>query len=110
MRLLLGSIAALALAGCDRQIAGGKADGAAIFADPCARCHGDAGKPPDAMMRQLNVRDLTAPEFTSRATRELVIAQVRGGSQNGVMPSFAGSLTDAQVEAVSDFVLGLGRK
>src|SRR5687768_10219645 len=97
----------LALAGCDTQVAGGKADGAAVFAEACARCHGPGGKPTDQMKAQLNVRDLTAAEFRARATRELVIGQVRKGSDNGVMPSFAGALTDAQIDAVADYVLTL---
>ena len=104
MRLVL---AVLIVAGCSREIAGGKADGKAIFAEACARCHGDTGKPPDALQRQLGVRDLTSAEFRARATRELVMKQVRDGSENKVMPAFAGQLDDKQVEAVSDFVLGL---
>ncbi|MCE9571685.1 MAG: c-type cytochrome [Deltaproteobacteria bacterium] len=96
------------VAGCSRDVAGGKADGAQVFADACAVCHGPAGAPTEAMVAQLKVRDLTSAEFKGRANRELVITQVTRGSANKVMPSFAGALTDAQIAAVADYVLTLG--
>ena len=94
---------------CHREVAGGKADGPAVFAETCARCHGAGGQPTDSNMKALGVRDLTSPEFQGRATAELVANQVRNGSSNGVMPPFAGALTDAQIEAVAQYVLTLGK-
>jgi mono/diheme cytochrome c family protein len=92
------------LAGCSREIAGGQADGPKIFAESCAACHGATGKPDRGMVVRYNVRDLTAPEFRGRVTVELVASQVRSGSANKIMPAFAGSLTEAQILAVSRFV------
>lgn len=99
----------LALAACDTQVAGGKADGAAVYAEACARCHGPGGQPTETMKAQLDVRDLTGDDFRARASKELVEAQVRRGSPNGVMPRFEGALTDAQIAAVADYVMSLAR-
>jgi len=98
----------LVLGGCDRKVAGGKADGAAVFAEACARCHGDDGRPPPEIIRTIGAKDLTAPELEARMTLELVAAQVRGGSANKVMPAFADVLTEAQIQAVAAYVLALG--
>lgn len=100
-------MAAAVLAGCDGKVAGGAADGAAVFREACARCHGDLGTPSESLRAQLGVKDLRAAEFHARATRDQVIDQVRRGSANKIMPSFAGALTDAQIEAVADYVLSL---
>ncbi len=52
----------------------------------------------------LNVRELTAPDFRARDTPALVEHQVRTGSQNKLMPSFEGALSDAQIKAVAAYV------
>ena len=90
--------------GCHRDVAGGTADGAAVFAGACANCHGETGKPPSSMVAQLGVRDLTAPDFRARVTVALVEHQVHAGSDNKLMPSFAGALSEAQMHAVAEFV------
>jgi len=100
-------ILALVLAGCSREIAGGQADGAKVFASACATCHGPTGKPDLGMVTRFGVRDLTAAEFRQRVTVELVAHQVRTGSQNMKMPAFAGVLTEPQIEAVARFVTEL---
>jgi mono/diheme cytochrome c family protein len=97
----------LLFGGCDRKVAGGRADGPAVFAEVCARCHGDHGQPPPEIVRSVGAKDLTADEFKARATRALIEAQIRGGSANKVMPAFADVLTEAQIEAVAAYVLSL---
>jgi mono/diheme cytochrome c family protein len=77
-----------------------------LFATFCANCHGPDGKPPAAMIARYNVRDLTAPEFRKTLTVERVEGQIRTGSQNGLMPSFAQLLTDKQIKALSEWVAG----
>src|SRR5438445_8190164 len=77
-------------AACDRSVAGGSTDGAAVFARACATCHGPKGEPDPS---KIGVRNLTTPEFHARATVELVEKQVRNGSANHGMPSFDGALT-----------------
>jgi mono/diheme cytochrome c family protein len=96
-----------ALGACESKVAGGSADGATVFASACASCHGASGAPPEAMRAQLGVRDLTGAEWKARASRALVIEQVRHGSKNKLMPSFTGALSDPQIEAVADFVMAM---
>jgi mono/diheme cytochrome c family protein len=82
-------------------------DGKAVFQLMCASCHGADGRPPAAMAARLGVRDLTSREFRARITElgpELVEQQVRTGSKNKLMPSFAGAIDDAQIKAVAAFV------
>jgi mono/diheme cytochrome c family protein len=93
-----------ALAACNGNPASGAKDGAQVFSSVCATCHGPNGKPTEAMVQRLNVRDLTAPEFRARVTAALVENQVRTGSKNKLMPAFQGALDDAQIKAVSAYV------
>lgn len=90
------------LAACGKSASG--TDGAQLFQSMCATCHGPAGKPSEAMVARLNVRDLTSPELRARITPALVEAQIRKGSQNKLMPSFEGALTDEQIEALAAYV------
>ena len=99
----------LLVAACHGKVAGGRADGPAIFHEACTRCHGETGKPSESMSAQLHVRDLTDPTFRARVSVELVENQVRKGSPNGIMPSFAGELTDEQIHAVAEYVVSLGQ-
>lgn len=101
----LGALAALVLvAACHADPTGGSVDGRQIFAATCATCHGPTGKPPEAMVARLNVRDLTSRELRARVTPALVAKQVRMGSANKLMPAFAGALSEPQIEAVAQFV------
>ncbi|HEU5058978.1 MAG TPA: cytochrome c [Kofleriaceae bacterium] len=100
--------ALLCLAACRDQIAGGRADGAAIFAEACARCHGPNGEPDAASVARLGVKPLTSDNVQQRLTDEEIRRQIVRGSENKQMPSFAGALSDAQVEAVIEHVRTLG--
>lgn len=79
-------------------------DGPAVFAAMCASCHGPDGRPPAAMVARLGIRDLTAAEFRARVTPGVVEQQVRTGSKNKLMPSFAGVLDDAQIKAIAAYI------
>jgi mono/diheme cytochrome c family protein len=97
----------VAVAGCGRDPRGGAKgghDGRDVFAKLCATCHGPDGRPPASMVARIGVRDLTAPEFRARVTPGLVEQQVRTGSKNKLMPSFAGVLDDVEVTAVAAYV------
>jgi mono/diheme cytochrome c family protein len=83
---------------------GASSDGASVYESVCSSCHGLTGKPPEQMVAQLNVRDLSSPEMRAKITPELVEHQVRTGSQNKLMPSFQGAISDAQIKAVSAYV------
>jgi mono/diheme cytochrome c family protein len=84
--------------------AGSSVDGADLYAKFCATCHGATGKPDATMIARLGVRDLTSPELRARVTPALVDFQIRAGSQNKLMPSFAGAFTDEQIKAIAEYV------
>lgn len=109
-RLLIIALAVLALlaAGCgdsgSRSSAptappagsgGVKSDGEAVFADAgCAACHKLAAAGAEgASGPNLDVRRPNVDEVKSK---------VKGGG--GGMPSYSGRLTDAQIQAVADYV------
>jgi mono/diheme cytochrome c family protein len=79
-------------------------DGADLYGKFCATCHGVTGKPDATMVAKLGVRDLTSPELRARVTPALVDYQIRAGSQNKLMPSFAGAFTDEQIKAIAEYV------
>lgn len=96
-------------AACSGQVAGGSTDGAKVFAAACARCHGEHGRPPQQMIDQLGVRDLTGAEWKARRDLATIEHQVRQGAASGRMPAFTGALTDAQIKAVAAYVMTLGQ-
>jgi len=93
-----------AVAGGCSGPAGGTTDGKVVFQTMCATCHGPDGRPPEAMVARIGVRNLADPEFRARATPELVEHQVRAGSKTKLMPAFEGALSDAQITAVAAWV------
>ncbi len=105
--LLLISLAAF---GCDREVAGGKADGPAIFAEACSRCHGDKGVPPKALVAQMGAKNLTDPALQTRLSDADIAHQVRHGSANKMMPAFSKAIiSDAQLKALIAHVRALRR-
>jgi mono/diheme cytochrome c family protein len=79
-------------------------DGKAVYDMICTTCHGPTGTPDATMVAKLGVKDLRAPELRSRITPYLVENQVVHGSQNKLMPAFAGALSDVQIKAVAEYV------
>lgn len=78
-------------------------EGAMLFADNCASCHGDAG---------LGNRDLGAPNLADSiwlygGDREDVIASITY-ARFGVMPAWGQRLSEADVRAVATYVHSLG--
>ena len=93
------------VAACSAQEqAGSSVDGAELYGKFCATCHGVTGKPDPTMAARLNVRDLTSPELRARVTPALVDYQIRTGSPNKLMPSFAGAFSEAQIKAIAEYV------
>lgn len=108
MRRWLALAALLALAACRREIAGGKADGAAIYSEVCARCHGPGGEPDPATVARLGVKPLTSENVQKNLTDADIRRQILRGSENKQMPSFAGALSDSQLDAIVRHVRTLG--
>jgi mono/diheme cytochrome c family protein len=100
--------ALLFLVACDDKVAGGSTDGAAIFKEVCARCHGATGEPNPNMVARLGVKPLTSAHVREELSDEQIRAQILKGSANRQMPAFQGALSDAQVTAVVQYVRLLG--
>ena len=96
---------AIAIAACKQPtISADTVDGPTVFAAYCAVCHGPKGQPPASMVARIGVRDLTSPELRERMTVDMIELQVRKGSQNKLMPSFEGALSEAQIKSVAAWV------
>jgi mono/diheme cytochrome c family protein len=93
------------VAGCDSGVANDSVDGAQVFANTCAVCHGARGKPDEGMVARIGVKDLTASDERAKFVPGFVENQVRNGSKNKLMPGFAGALRDAQITAVAAYVV-----
>ena len=94
----------LLVAACENETAGSSVDGADLYGKYCATCHGVTGKPDPTMAVRLGVRDLTSPDLRARITPGLVEIQIRRGSDNKLMPSFAGAFSDEQIKAIAAYV------
>ncbi len=91
----------------------GEIDGAVIYQERCAFCHGDQGdgNGPVAQYLDPRPRDFTAGQFKFRTTasgelplRQDVIDIVKSGVRGTAMPRWEGVLSEAEVEAVVDYV------
>ena len=94
--------------GCGKQVASGRADGAAIFSEVCARCHGPVGVPDAASVARLGVKPLTSPHVQRDLSDDDIRRQILQGSRNKQMPAFAGALSEDQVDAIVAHVRTLG--
>jgi mono/diheme cytochrome c family protein len=97
----------VACAGCKSKVADGKANGAEIYAEVCARCHGYDGTPDAVMIARLGVKPLTSDHVRHELKDDDIRNQILHGSQNKQMPSFQGALTDEQIAAVIAHVRAL---
>ena len=102
-------VVALVLATSARARADAAPDGARIYAEQCAGCHGDDGRgdgPAAAALvpRPRNFRD---PAFWQDRTSAQIEAIVRAGKPGTMMMAFGGALSDAEIAAVARFVQSL---
>lgn len=100
----LGGLLLALVAACgESSRSAGDVDGAELYGDLCARCHGPAGEPTPSMVARYGVRDLTTPAVEEMTDAE-IRSQIREGSKNHQMPSFGGAVSEAEVEAVVEHV------
>ena len=87
------------------------ADGEAVYAANCATCHGEGGVGggPAAVGLEPPPADLTDAEWTTGdGTLSAIRNVVENGSPGTAMIAWKGTLTDAEIDAVSEYVHGLG--
>jgi mono/diheme cytochrome c family protein len=82
-------------AATETQAGGGEADGAAVFVSAgCGGCH---------TLAAANSSGQTGPNLDDvMPSQDAVAEQVRNGG--GAMPAFEGELTDAEIDAVAQYV------
>lgn len=92
----------LKISGQDHD-AGKAAMGATVFADNCVACHAEDGKG----LREMGGPNLTDAIWLYGGSRE-VITETVTNARFGVMPAWAGKLSEADIRAVAAYVHQLG--
>jgi len=82
--------------------------GAEVYTKTCGKCHGPDGKGDTGMGKKAREKGQRWPELnTSKLDREKVLAVIRDGIADSPMKPYGEKLSAAQLEAVTDFVIGL---
>lgn len=81
-----------------------RASGKDVFTRNCAVCHGTGGKGNTG----LGTPDFTDPKVQAGLTLERIAHTIRSGKEGTAMPSWAGKLNDAEIEAVALHIRSLG--
>ena len=86
----------------------GPPNGAALFKNHCAGCHGEAGK--DKVIPNVKI-DMTSPEWQKSLSDEQITKTIKLGIPAKGMPPFATGLTDEQIHAIiADAVRKFGKE
>ncbi len=91
--------------------AGASAEGAQIFAERCAPCHGDNGQGDGPVVRagQLTAPpDFTQPDTMSIQGEQALFEVITAGRIEKMMPPWDGALSEAERRTVAQFVAALG--
>ena len=97
---IIAVAALMALALANRALA---ADGAQIYSDTCAQCHGDDGRGKTTKGRRLKIRDYSDPKVQDTVTDADAIKAVKEGIKKDniiVMKGYKDDYTDDEVKAV----------
>jgi mono/diheme cytochrome c family protein len=81
-------------------------DPGVIYAQMCARCHGNDGRGDAEIKKTLPVRNFHDPVFQQKATTDEIVRVVMAGK--GQMPAFGASLSVPKMQALSGYVRRLG--
>lgn len=92
----------LSLSGAPHD-AGQAGEGAPLFADNCAACHGEKGEG----MLELGAPNLSDQIWLFGGSKEAIIAQISAPRQ-GVMPAWTGRLDPATIKMLAVYVHSLG--
>ena len=79
------------------------AEGAAIFAENCAACHGELGKG----NAELGAPDLTDQIWLYGGDKDTIMQQI-ARPKHGVMPAWTGRLSDTEIKQAAIYVHSLG--
>lgn len=106
----VSTLVALALARpAGAQGAGPGPDGAALYKQNCAGCHGAAGVPAEAMTKMFkNLKPFADPEFFKGRPEDSTIAVMTRGVAPG-MRSFKDKLSKEQMGAIAKYIRTLAK-
>jgi mono/diheme cytochrome c family protein len=83
------------------------ADGAALFKQNCAPCHGNDGSANTPAGKSTKAKDLRSPAVQKKTDEELA-NQIRNGK--GPMPGFKARFKESEVAELVGFIRSLARK
>ncbi len=107
LKISLLSVAAAAFATATLlRAAASKPSGKAIFREKCAMCHGMDGKG----FAAIHTPDFTDPKWQAAHPEKERLDALKNGVKGTAMLSFQGKLSDAQMQAVLDYIQSLGSK
>ena len=95
---------AILMMGASAAPTGGAANGAAIYNQQCAKCHGADGKG----IKSLSPPDFTSSKWQSAQSDKDLLDSISNGK--GVMPGYKSSLSTKQIAALVRQVRSFGRK
>jgi len=78
-------------------------DGAAIYKQRCAMCHGADGKGFSA----IKTPDMTSPKWQASLTHHEIVEVIKNGKKGTPMPPFGGKLKEDEIKAVVTFIRSL---
>ncbi|HQR32737.1 MAG TPA: c-type cytochrome [Blastocatellia bacterium] len=80
-------------------------DGAAIYAEKCAKCHGADGKGVDKFKKQ-GIKDITTDAWQKANTDVKITAAINNG-KGEFMPAWKGKIKPAEIKAVVKHIRSL---
>lgn len=84
-------------------------DGATVFKERCAKCHGESGRSDTADARALKVRPLIDDAAIAARSPADIVRIIKEDSRHRGLESLSG-VDDAQLGAAAAFVKGLAKK
>ena len=101
MRYAMSLVVAFSLAGANVSLA---ADGAAIFKQRCASCHGETGKADTAAGKAMKVPALAGDAKVAGMADADITASIKANAKHTAVLK---KVTDADIAAVAAYVKGL---
>lgn len=103
LRLFIGTAAVLWLSGS----AAFAADGAAVFKEQCAKCHGETGKSDTTVGKAMKVPALAGDAKIQQASEDEITALIKGNKKH---PPNVKGLSDDDIKAAAGAVKGIAGK
>jgi cbb3-type cytochrome c oxidase subunit III len=97
---VLGFGVGLFICGSALQVAPVSSDGAALFQQKCAMCHGADGKG----FAAIKTPDFTDPKWQASVTDKAIAEVTKNGKKRTTMPAFGGKLKEEDIQALVRYI------